>query len=64
MVGKINNDDDFDAGDDDEMLDEFEEIDDEKIVEKVHSDARRRLEQLREDKELARLLKGDFDDWD
>ena len=64
MAGKIDNDDDFDAGDDDEMLDEFEEIDDEKIIEQVHSDARRRLEQLREDKELARLLKGDFDDWD
>lgn len=64
MVEKIDYDDAFDTEDDDEMLDEYEKIEDEKSIVDKYSDARRRLEQLREDKELERLLKGDFDDWD
>lgn len=64
MVEKIDYDDAFDTEDDDEMLDEYEKIEDEKSIVDKYSDARRRLEQLREDKELERLLKGGFDDWD
>jgi len=71
MAEKFDDDDDFDEDDDAdtdtegdvEILDDFEDIDDKVIAFKDPSHARRRLEQLREEKELERLLKGDFDDW-
>jgi hypothetical protein len=56
-------DDEGDAVSDGEVLDDFEDIDDKVIVLKDPSHARRRLEQLREEKELERLLRGDLDDW-
>lgn len=52
---------DADTDDDGEILDDFEEIDDKPIMMKDPSHARRRLEQLREEKELERLLRGDLD---
>ncbi|MDH5471919.1 MAG: hypothetical protein OEY87_03195 [Gammaproteobacteria bacterium] len=67
MAAKIDDDeDDFDEVDDEDgaMLEDFDEIDDKEIILKDYSDARRRLEQIREDKELERLIRGEFDDWD
>ena len=71
MASKFDNDDDdFDDDDSDadtvsdgDILDDFEDIEDKVISFKDPSHARRRLEQLREEKELERILKGDFDDW-
>jgi len=70
MAEKFDDDDDFDddEGDadgvgDGEILDDFEDIEDKQVILKDPSHARRRLEQLREEKELERLLKGDLDDW-
>jgi len=70
MSEKFDDDDDFDDDDSDadtdgdgDILDDFEEIDDKEITFKDPSHARRRLEQLREEKELERLLRGDLDDW-
>jgi hypothetical protein len=69
MAEKFDDDDDFDDDegdadtdtDDGEILDDFEDIEDKPIMMKDPSHARRRLEQLREEKELERLLRGDFD---
>lgn len=58
MATKDINDDDFDS--DMEMLDDFEDIDEALSINFV--DARRRLEQLREDRELERLINGGYDD--
>lgn len=67
MAEKFSDDDDFDddgeADGEGEILDDFEDIEDKPVSLKDPSHARRRLEQLREEKELERLLKGDFDDW-
>lgn len=63
-MSDIDDDDDYEAEDGDEMLEDFEDIEDPETVLVSHSDARRRLEQLKEEKELERLIKGDFDDWD
>jgi hypothetical protein len=70
MAEKFDDDDDFDDDDsaadtdgDGEILDDFEDIDDKVISFKDPSHARRRLEQLREEKELERLLRGDLDEW-
>ena len=70
MAEKFDDDDDFDDDDsaadtdgDGDILDVFEDIDDKVISFKDPSHARRRLEQLREEKELERLLRGDLDDW-
>ncbi|MDH5765337.1 MAG: hypothetical protein OEZ38_04905 [Gammaproteobacteria bacterium] len=62
-MSDIDDDDDYDAEDGDEMLEDFEDIEDPETVLVSHSDARRRLEQLKEEKELERLIKGEFDDW-
>lgn len=56
-------DDDFDDESDDEMLDDFEQVEIRQISFKDSAAARRRLEQIKEEKALERLLKGDFDDW-
>lgn len=54
---------DADTDSDGDLLDDYEDIDEKPMQFKDPSHARRRLEQLREEKELERLLKGDFDDW-
>ena len=75
MVEDIDDDEDFEDIDDENvvetveieddglLLDDQDDIDDaEKRPKSLHN-ARRRLEQLREDKELERLISGDFYDW-
>lgn len=54
--------DDFEDIDEDEMVEDFDEIDDKPSTMKFHHDARRVLEQLREDKELDRIINGNFYD--
>ena len=61
MAKKIDDDDDFETDDDGEMLDDLDEIESKQSRLKVFSDARRRLEQLHEEKELARLINSSFD---
>jgi len=61
MAEEICDDDDFDE--DTEIHDDYEDIEIKPPVFKDSAAARRRLEQLREEKALERLLKGDFDDW-
>ena len=62
MAKKIDDDDDFETDDDDgEMFDDLDEIESKQSRLKVFSDARRRLEQLHEEKELARLINSSFD---
>jgi hypothetical protein len=64
MAEKVSDDDDFDEeADDDDMLDDYEDVENAPVSFKDSSAARRRLEQLKEEKALERLLKGDFDDW-
>lgn len=63
-MAKINNDDSSDLDDvedisDDDFADDF----DLKVDAMDSIDARRRLEQLMEDRELDRLINGDLDDW-
>jgi len=63
-LAKINNDDSSDLDDvedisDDDFADDF----DLKVDAMDSIDARRRLEQLMEDRELDRLINGDLDDW-
>ena len=60
MAKKINTEDDVDDIDID-IEDDFEDIDSVDSVLEAF-DARRRLENVLEDKALERLLKGDFDD--
>ena len=55
-------DDTFDEEDGD-MLDDIEETGVTKHASNNEIDARRRLERLREDKELERLMEGVPDDW-
>jgi len=50
--------------DEDEVLDDQADEEDKEIAARSQSDARRRLEQLREDRELERLINGDYYDWD
>ena len=54
---------DFDE-DSDEILDEYDDIAFRKTSHKHSSNARRRHEQLKEDRELERLLGNDYQDWD
>jgi len=61
-VAKKNNVDDDDI-DDIDAYDDFEDIDDEDLV-LDDVDARRRLEKVLEDRELERLIYGDFYDGD
>ncbi|MFC1589544.1 PA3496 family putative envelope integrity protein [Pseudomonadota bacterium] len=49
---------------DDEMPEDQEEIENKEITAKTQSDARRRVEQLREEKALERLLNDDYYDFD
>ena len=56
----IKDDDDFDQPVDD-LFDEYEEAELKKASQKYSSNARRRHEQLKEEKELERLLSADFD---
>jgi len=53
---------DFDEPTDD-SFDEYEEIEFKKTSHKHTSNARRRHEQLKEDRALAQLLNGDFDNY-
>ena len=63
MAEEITDDDDDFEGDD-EMLDEYEEdLDSKPVIFRDSAAARRRLEQIKEEKALERLLNGDFDDW-
>lgn len=64
MAEKVSDDDGFDEDTDDETLDEYEAEEDKLISFKDSAAARRRLEQIREEKALERLLRGDFYDWD
>jgi hypothetical protein len=67
MAKDISDDEDFDddvEDNDDPMLDDYEDIETKPVPCKDSSGARRRLEQLKEEKALERLLKGDFYDWD
>ena len=64
MAEKVSGDDDYDDDTDDEALDEYEAEENKLISFKDSAAARRRLEQIREEKALERLLRGDFDDWD
>ena len=65
MAKKIDNDDDFDDDDvaDDDMLNDLEEIESKQSKIVSQSDARRRLEQLKEEKELERILNDGFDEF-
>lgn len=64
MSADEDEDDDFDEVDDDEIVEDFEEIDDTVSELKYTANARRRLEELMEERELQRLLRGDIGDWD
>lgn len=59
----VQEEDDFDELPDD-SFDEYEEIEFKKMSHKRISNARRRHEQLKEEKALERLLGDDFNDWD
>lgn len=56
-------DDDFESLDED-ILDEYDYMEFKKPSQKYHSNARRRHEKLKEEKELERLLGNDYNDWD
>jgi len=60
MTKKVKKDEDFEC--DDGMIDEFEDIDIDEAISSSNFDVRRRLEQLREEKELERLINGKYDD--
>ena len=63
----VKDNDDFDEAVDDSedaLFDEYEEIEFKKTLHKHASNARRRHEQLKEDRELERLLSSDFDYFD
>ena len=64
MAEDIDDDDAFDDMDDDEMVDDEVEIEIKEVSAKTQADARRRVEQLREEKALDRLLNGDYYDMD
>ena len=59
-IKKTTEDDDFDEPVDD-SIDEYEELEFKKTSRKRSSNARRRHEQLKEDRALERLLSGDLD---
>jgi len=48
----------------DEALDDYEELEFKQVSHKPSSNARRRHEQLKEEKALQRLLNDDYSDWD
>lgn len=64
MAEKISDEDDFDEEAVDEELDDYDAEEQKLISFKDSAAARRRLEQIKEERALERLLKGDFDDWD
>jgi len=59
MTGKY---DDFEN--DDEIVYSDDAAGDRRGASKGHSDARRRIELLKEEKEIERLLNNEIDDWD
>lgn len=63
MSKNTGSDDTFDIEVDDKVLENYEETEYKKTKARRHIDARRRLEKLKEDKELERLMKGDSLDW-
>lgn len=66
MADDIEDDEDEDTFvgmEEDELLDEQDDEEDKEVTARSQSDARRRLEQLREDRELERLINGDYYDW-
>jgi hypothetical protein len=64
MAEKNNDEDDFEDEAVEEELDDYD-VEEEKLISfKDSAAARRRLEQIKEERALERLLKGDFDDWD
>jgi len=50
--------------DEDEELEDQEDDDGRDVPVRSQSDARRRLEQLKEERELERLINGSYYDWD
>jgi len=64
MAEKISDEDDFDEEVVDEGMDDYDTEPEKLISFKDSAAARRRLEQIKEERALERLLKGDFDDWD
>ena len=60
MAKKLSDEDDFE--DDGEILDNIDDVEFKLSESGSHSDARRRLEQLKEEKELERLINGKYDD--
>jgi len=60
MAKKVKKNEDFDS--DDDMVDELEDIGIDEVISSSNFDVRRRLEQLREEKELERLINGKYDD--
>lgn len=66
MAEKMSDADDYETDEDDdgEAFDVDEGMVDKQLLFKESAVARRRIEQLREEKALQRLLQGDFDDWD
>ena len=59
---EFENDDDF--NEDELSLGDIEQVDNKQSRSKKRTDARQRLEQLREEMELNRILSYDFDDFD
>jgi len=55
---------DGDSFDNDETPDDFDDIENKPVSLKDSAVARRRLEQVMEERALERLLKEDYDDWD
>ncbi|MCW9014518.1 MAG: hypothetical protein OQL06_12105 [Gammaproteobacteria bacterium] len=68
MSRKIEDNDDYESIDDDEIPDDdipddFEKVETRQSLLKRSSDARRKLEQLLENRELERLINGESYDW-
>ena len=56
--------DEFEKAVDEELLDDYEDESEKKRSLKLYHNARRRLDTLREDREMERLMKGESDVWD
>lgn len=64
MSKKIeDDDDDYEVSEEDEILEKYEKLDSKRYTLKRQLAARRRLEQLMENRELDRMISGDFYDW-
>lgn len=56
MTKKINNEDNFES--DNKISGDFDDVDIDEVLSTGNFDVRRRLERIREDKELERLING------